>query len=206
MQTVFLGNMKKLFQPVKSDESFSMRLLENLRFSNLGLCKSQVKPSSPMDAFEITKNLSELLSPACGMTDEEKTAYLNRIMAKLKSGKKLTAEEMRFLQAEDPTLYQQAARVQAMRDGLEQRLKSCRSKEEAQTIFANAMDSVSDKDPMKEYIVAAYQDVMEEFQKSDEYKELPDTEEEAKERKKCVNVNLEFKYDMEEDCCKIEIE
>lgn len=180
MQTVFLGNMKKLFQLGKNGDSFSMNLMENLRFSGLGLYKSEVKATSPMDAFEITKNISELLSPACGMTDEEKTAYLNRIMGKLKSGKKLTAEEMRFLQAEDPALYQQAARVQAMRDGLEQRLKSCRSKEEAQTIFANAIDGVSDKDPLKEYIVAAYQDVMDEFQKSNEYKELPDTEEEAK--------------------------
>ena len=182
MQTVFLGNMKKLFQLEKVEESFTSHLMQNLRFSNFGLCKSQVKTSSPMDAFEITKNISELLSPACGMTDEEKTAYLNRIMAKLKSGKKLTAEEMRFLQAEDTVLYQQAARVQAMRDGLEHRLKNCHSKEEAQMIFANAVDGVSDKDPMKEYIVAAYQDVMEEFQKSDEYKELSDTEEETKDR------------------------
>ena len=71
-----------------------MHLMENLRFSSLGLCKSQMKAPTPMDAFEITKYSSELLSPACGMTDEEKTAYLNRIMAKLKSGKKLTAEEI----------------------------------------------------------------------------------------------------------------
>ena len=178
MQTLFLGNVKKLFQMGKTGESFPARLIKNLGSSNIGLYQSKVKTASPMDAFEITENISKLLSPACGMTDEEKTSYLNRILAKLKSGKKLSSEEMRFLQAEYPALYQQAARVQAMRDGLEQRLKSCRSKEEAQTIFANAMDGVSDKDPMKEYIVAAYQNVMEEFQKSDEYKELPDTVEE----------------------------
>ena len=190
MQTVFLGNFKKIFQLNKNEEPSSLSFVKNLPFSGLGLCKA--KTPCAMDAFEITKNISELLSPACGMTDEEKTAYLNRIMAKLKSGKKLTAEEMRFLQAENPALYQQAARVQAMRDGLEQRLKNCHSKEEAQTIFANAIGGVSDKDPMKEYIVAAYQDVMEEFQKSDEYKDLPNTEEEAKKEKKRVKTNFEI--------------
>ena len=190
MQTVFLGNFKKIFQLNKNEDPPSLPSAKHLPFSGLGLCKA--KTPCAMDAFEITKNISELLSPACGMTDEEKTAYLNRIMAKLKSGKKLTAEEMRFLQAENPALYQQAARVQAMRDGLEQRLKTCHSKEEAQTIFANAIGGVSDKDPMKEYIVAAYQDVMEEFQKSDEYKDLPNTEEEAKKEKKRVKINFEI--------------
>lgn len=32
---------------------------------------------------------------------------------------------------------------------------------------------VSDKDPMKEYIVAAYQDAYNEFQKSGKYQHLP---------------------------------
>ena len=36
---------------------------------------------------------------------------------------------------------------------------------------------------MKEYIIAAYDDAMKEFQKSDAYQELPDTEKEAKEEK-----------------------
>ena len=65
MQTVFLGNMKKLFQPVKSDESFSMHLMENLRFSSLGLCKSQMKAPTPMDAFEITKYRHSLKNHYC---------------------------------------------------------------------------------------------------------------------------------------------
>lgn len=61
---------------------------------------------------------------------------------------------MRFLQAVDPQLYMQAARIQAMRDSLEQQLEHCKSKEEAAKVFSDTMSMVSDKDPMKEYIVA----------------------------------------------------
>ena len=87
--------------------------------------------------------------------------------------KKLTEEEMRFLQAVDPQLYMQAARIQAMRDSLEQQLEHCKSKEEAAKVFSDTMSMVSDKDPMKEYIVAAYQDAYNEFQKSGKYQHLP---------------------------------
>ena len=86
---------------------------------------------------------------------------------------KLTEEEMRFLQAVDPQLYMQAARIQAMRDSLEQQLEHCKSKEEAAKVFSDTMSMVSDKDPMKEYIVAAYQDAYNEFQKSGKYQHLP---------------------------------
>lgn len=113
------------------------------------------------------------------MTEEEKESYYNKILGKIKSGKKLTPEEMRFLQAEYPELYQQAARVQAMRDGFEARLKTASSKQKAQEIFANSLSHISDEDPMKEYIIAAYQDAMKNFEKSEDYKELPETEEEA---------------------------
>lgn len=203
MQTLFFGKLQTILQPTQKGTSVTEHLGNRLGNSNLGLHRTStanhvVKTTdasststniasaalSALDSFQITEHISELLSPACGMTEEEKTAYFQRILAKLKSGKKLTAEEMRFLQAEHPEFYPQAARVQAMREGLETRLKCCRSKEAAQTMFANAMDSVSDEDPMKEYLVAAYQTVMEDFKKSDAYKELPDTEEEARRTKR----------------------
>lgn len=189
MTAIFLGGIKNLLQNNKKTEHPVSRITENLSKSSFGLHKTQLSGnsdsstkatvSSSMDSFDITKTVSDLLSPACGMTEEEKTTYFNKIMGKLKSGKKLTPEEMRFLQAEYPALYQQAARVQAMREGLETRLKACHSKEEAQTMFADALSHVSDDDPMKEAITASYMDAMNEFQKSDEYRELPDTAEEA---------------------------
>lgn len=184
MTTLFLGSMKNLLHNNKSSENAVERITNNLSKSNIGLHKSHSASAadntiSSMDSFDITKHISDLLSPACGMTEEEKESYYNKILGKIKSGKKLTLEEMRFLQAEYPELYQQAARVQAMRDGFEARLKTASSKQKAQEIFANSLSHISDEDPMKEYIIAAYQDAMKNFEKSEDYKELPETEEEA---------------------------
>ena len=181
MQTLHLEGLHRMLHSDKS--SSTERILNQLGQSNLGLQQNSDSTSTKYDSFSITENISELLSPACGMTDEQKESYLAKIMAKLKSGKKLSAEGMRFLQAEDPALYQQAARIQTMRESLETRLAHATSKENASNIYADALSHVSDKDPMKEYIIAAYDDAMKEFQKSDAYQELPDTEKEAKEEK-----------------------
>lgn len=64
-----------------------------------------------------------------------------------------------------------------MRDSLESRLKQSSSKEEAAEIYTDAMSSVSKDDPMKEFIIAAYDDVYKEFQKSGEYQSLPEQKE-----------------------------
>lgn len=174
MQTLHLQGLNRILHPDRDKRTQTERILDNLGRSNLGLHKNETSASGGFDSFEITGNISELLSPACGMTDDEKASYLAKIMAKLKSGKKLTAEEMRFLQAENPALYQQAARIQTMRDSLETRLKQSTSKEEAAEIYTNAMSSVSKDDPMKEFIIAAYDDVYKDFQKSEEYQSLPE--------------------------------
>ena len=99
------------------------------------------------------------------MSEEAKNDYLAKIMAKLKSGKKLTPEEMRFLQSENPVLYQQAARVQTMRESLENRMAHAKSREEAAEIYADAIAHISKDDPMKEYLAAAYGDVLKEKEK-----------------------------------------
>lgn len=177
----------KALHPERSNGNPAAQVTQRLSSSNLGITKKSgltTDARSAMDHFELTTNISELLSPACGMSDEEKQAYLAHIQAKLKAGKKLTAEEMRFLQAEYPDLYLQAARVQSMRESFEQQLKSCRSKEAVETAFSTSMSMVSDKDPMKEAITAAYQDAYNEFKESGDYQKLPDTEEEKEEKEK----------------------
>ena len=177
-----LSGLKKILNPSSGKRNVVDQITDRLSKSSIGLSSGDdtlnAVSFSGMDAFDLTQNISELLSPACGMTEEEKQAAekqaeLARIQAKLKSGKKLTEEEMRFLQAVDPQLYMQAARIQAMRDSLEQQLEHCKSKEEAAKVFSDTMSMVSDKDPMKEYIVAAYQDAYNEFQKSGKYQHLP---------------------------------
>ncbi len=180
MQTTSLFGLHKVLHPEKNKQSATERIMNNLSKSSIGIYKGEASASSGIDSFDITENISELLSPACGMTDEEKNRYLNKIMTKLKSGKKLSAEEMRFLQSENPALYQQVARVQAQRDSLETRMKHATSKKEVQEIFNHAISSVSDEDPMKEYVVAAYNDVKKEFEQTDEYKSLPEEDEDDK--------------------------
>ena len=177
-----LFGLNKILHPETDKRTGTDRFLSNLASSNIGTVQNSMNASgtvSSKDSFSISTNLSEILSPSCGMSEEEKEAYLARIRAKLKNGHKLTGEEMRFLQAEDPELYMQASRVQSMRESLEQQLQGCDSKEEAAEIFSRSMSMIGEKDPMKEYIVAAYENVYEEFQKSDEYKALPETKEDA---------------------------
>lgn len=182
MQSFYIEGFNRILHPDRDNRPAAERILANLGKSNYGVYRNEPSATKGLDSFELSGNLSELLSPACGMTEEEKSSCLAKIMAKLKSGKRLTPEEMRFLQAEEPTLYQQAARVASMRDSLESRLKHCASKEEASDVYMNAMSSVSKEDPMKEFIIAAYDDVYKEFQGSDEYRALPEKRDTAEEK------------------------
>ena len=66
---------------------------------------------------------------------------------------------------------------------LESRLKSCRSKQDAQDVFAAALNSISDKDPDRDMILQALRQAFGEFVESGEYQRLPDKgEEEEKNR------------------------
>ncbi|SES83135.1 hypothetical protein [[Clostridium] polysaccharolyticum] len=113
-------------------------------------------------------------------TDEEAvTRHLNQITAKLKAGKRLTAEEKAFLLRHSPALYQTAKRVEIQREALKNQLEHARSKEEAAAIYSSALGGVSKKDPDREYILAAIQDEMKTFQSTDSYKKLPATSKEA---------------------------
>lgn len=137
---------------------------------------------SESDSFNIESIMLGYLDPTEGLSEEEKQAYEAKIMQKLRSGKKLTSEEMNYLRVKNPQLYAQAARVQAMRENLKKQLENCRSKEEVEKVYGNSVSMVSKNDPMKEAIVAAYDDVMKEFKKTDKYQALPQKEEDADEK------------------------
>lgn len=129
-----------------------------------------------LDAFSIQSELMEYLDPTAGLSEEEKKAYEEKIMQKLRSGKKLTSEEMNYLRAKNPQLYVQAARVQAMRENLRNQLENCKSKEEVEKVYGNFTSMISKDDPMKEALVAAYDDEVKEFKKTDKYQALPEKE------------------------------
>lgn len=135
---------------------------------------STVTGGQKKDNFSIQAELMEFLDPTAGLSDEEKSAYLEKIIQKLRSGKELSPEEMNYLRAKDPALYAQAARVQAMRENLKSQLKTCRSKEEVQKVYSDAVSMISKEDPMKEAIIAAYDDVLKEFRETGEYQALPE--------------------------------
>ncbi len=118
-----------------------------------------------------------------GMRGESKEAYASRVYAKARSGQRLTPDEMNFLARTDPGLYRKVLRAQMARKELESRLKSCRSKQDAQDVFAAALNSISDKDPDRDMILQALRQAFGEFVESGEYQRLPDKgEEEEKNR------------------------
>ena len=61
-------------------------------------------------------------------------------------------------------------------------------------MITSAIAGVSDKDPDKEYLLAAYNEVSKNFHKSPAYQRLPNTPEDAKKRK-TNNPNAHFSDD-----------
>lgn len=147
-----------------------------------GAVNPTTSKQSNNDSFDIESVLMGYLDPTEGLSEEEKQAYEAKIMQKLRSGKKLISEEMNYLRVKNPQMYAQAARVQAMRENLKNQLENCRSKEEVEKVYGNSVSMVSKDDPMKEAIVAAYEDVTKEFKKTDKYQVLPQKEEDADEK------------------------
>lgn len=107
------------------------------------------------------------------MSDEKKEKIINQILAKLKSGKKLTSKELSILREYDPQLYMRALRIQQMAEELKNSLSHVSSKEEANDKINSAFLSISENDPDKEFIIAAYNRVVKDFKKSPGYSRLP---------------------------------
>ena len=57
------------------------------------------------------------------------TKLMNQIRLKLNSGKKLTTEEMEYLQKHDPQTYQHVKSMEAEQEGYKRELKWCKTKE-----------------------------------------------------------------------------
>lgn len=142
--------------------------------------------NTKLDTLSIGLQLKEavdsIFDPTTGMSEEEKKKFVQKLYRKLESGKKLSADEMQYLRKNDPVTYAKAAKVQVLRESLKKQLKSATSKEKAADIYTQAMSRISEDDPAKKELMAAYDDVYKEFKKSNEYKVLPNTEKEAKEK------------------------
>ncbi len=153
---------------------------------------------SAMTLKEACDKIMEKTKEVPKMTEEKKQERLRKIMAKLKSGIKLTDEDLSFLKSVDRILYMQALRVQKMAEDLENDLKHAKSKEEADRIISHAMAGISDKDPDREYLVASVNRISTEFRRSKQYHRLPVTEKEGDKKKKTDGKNP-FKAEDEEN-------
>lgn len=181
--------LRNLFHKGSSANSpVSQKLFQAVNISGKGNQNGVTAKDSAQkrDGFTIQSGIMEFLDPTAGLSEEDKQAYESKILQKLRSGKKLTSEEMNYLRVKNPSMYAQAARVQAMRENLKNQLESCRSKEEVEKVYGDAVSFVGDKDPMKEAIIAAYDDVTKEFKKTDQYQALPQKEENAEDTKNFV--------------------
>lgn len=140
-----------------------------------------------MTRGEIWKGAISIMEESMvSMDEEQKVAYEQKIRQKMKSGRKLTAEEMNYLRLYHPDLYRSAMRVETSRKILRTKLKSCKSKEEVQNVISvqNEVLKAMEGDPDREYMAAMVKHEVEEFQKSSVYARLPETIEKGQKRKK----------------------
>ncbi len=142
--------------------------------------------------------IEALIDPTYGMDEEESAAYMGRIMSKLKSGKNLTQEELNYLSLHNQQLYTTALRVKYQKEALKNRLKNCKSKEEAQEVIDNAIGGVNKEDPDREYLIAGFREVEKEFKKSGDYNRLPYRDEKS-ERKKLLKYLDNKNYEDEKE-------
>ena len=139
----------------------------------------QDEPKKITNTKELAEYILESGNDIEKMSDEDRAKMDAQIMAKLKSGKKLSKKEMNYLQKTNPIMYAHALRVQRMAEAVEEQLKHARSKEEADRIISSSLTGISKNDPDREFIYAAVNRISTEFHKSGAYEKLPNTMEEA---------------------------
>ena len=152
---------------------------------------------------DVVRKLQEESSPS-GKQDDSK--MMEKIQAKIKRGKKLTSKEETYLKEHNPELYQQYLRIRRMAEALEHRLENAQSKEEVNDIIFQSINSVSDKDPYKAAIVAAMDEVIKEYKKSDGYKNLPSSDEEIEEGRRARAKKAKEKSEDEDGVFSLEVE
>lgn len=126
---------------------------------------------------------------------------MSEIRLKLNSGKKLTAEEMEYLQKHDPQTYQHVKSMEAEQESYKRELKKCKTKEEAQRVqMAHTAQSLSAVNSIKNNPAIpegkklglimqelqknqALQEVTREFVESGKYERLPTEAERQKAEK-----------------------
>ena len=148
---------------------------------------------------EVAQKIMDIIHKDDFESEEERMRFQTKIESKIKSGAKLSAKEMNYLRKYNPYLYHQMLRVQQKRESLKEQLKHCRTKQEAQQAISFAFSSIGEKDPAREAMVAAVENISKQFCSSAAYERLPNTEEDLKKNKKVEkSVANPFKGDEED--------
>lgn len=99
--------------------------------------KWQQKKASGNFKADGTKTIDEWLKKQqeeAAKTKDTDSKMANQIDLKLRSGKKLTSEELEYLKNHDPQKYQKAREIEMERQAYEQDLKRCKTKEDVQRL------------------------------------------------------------------------
>lgn len=146
--------------------------------------------------------IEAMVDPTAGMEEPERKNYEQKVMQKLRTGKRLSSEELDYLRVHNPDLYRTAMRVENARKAFRARLSSCHSKEEVQQVVSGQMEVLKamKDDPDREYMAEMVKREVESFKKSSSYAKLPATREEGKKKHK-VKTSGEnpWKEEMDED-------
>ena len=145
----------------------------------ISLNTKKEEPKKITSTKELAQYIIESGNDVEKMSEEDRAKMDARIMAKLKSGNKLSQKELDYLRKTNPIMYAHAMRVQRMAEAIEEQLKHAKSKEEADSIISASLSGISKNDPDREYIYAAVNRISTEFHKSGAYEKLPNTVEEG---------------------------
>ena len=189
-----------LYTSGMQEQSKAMRLVNNM-FSKY---RTTIKAAdTDIDMATIGLQLKEavdsIFDPTTAMTEEQKKKFVEKLYKKLENGKKLTPDELQYLRMNDPVTYAKAARIQTLREAFKKQLENAKSKEEAADMYLQNMSRISEDDPAKKELEAAYSDVYEEFKKTENYRRLPETRKEAEEERDKKNGKMKKKTEWEEE-------
>lgn len=145
--------------------------------------------------------IESFVDPTSGMDEPQRAEYEQKIIQKLKSGRRLTQEELDYLRIHNPEMYKIAVRVETERKVLKTKLNNCKSKEEVQQVISIQMEVLKAMkgDPAQSYMTAMVSKEIQDFKKTSEYARLPEKEEEGKKKTGEEKIFKKRDSDVEED-------
>ncbi len=150
-----------------------------IKNSNTGSYRDVVLYGQDKNQTDPVKDvLRSSIQEAFDYTEEKAQQLSNDISNKMKTGAKLTAEELIYLRRKDPILYMKYMMLQKKKEMLEKRLKNCKSKQEVNDVINQEVNILQKNDPDRGLKLKVIKDTEKEFKQTGRYRQLPDKKEE----------------------------